>query len=71
MYLYRGMGWEKFWLVLKGVCGIEERGMPASLSGSAGGEVGIAWTPSRAYGPRGNTTSQPMTTQPPTHEQSK
>jgi hypothetical protein len=34
-----------------------------SLSGSVGGEVGIAWTPSRAYGPRGNTTSLVLTAQ--------
>jgi hypothetical protein len=62
------VGWKKFWLVVKGVCGIVGRGIPASLSGSAGGEVGIAWTPGRAYGPWGNTTSQPVTVQPSTHE---
>lgn len=66
MYLYRRVGWEKFWWVLKGVCGIVERGIPMSLSGSAGGEAGIAWTPSRAYGPHGNSTSLPLTMQLPT-----
>jgi hypothetical protein len=51
---------------VKGVCGIAERGISMSLSGSVGAEAGIAWTPSRAYGPRGNSTSLLRTMQLPT-----
>jgi hypothetical protein len=51
---------------VKGVCGIEERGISMSLSGSAGAEAGIAWTPSREYGSRGNSTSLLRTMRLPT-----